>query len=69
MLKLIGSLPNSVRIVPVFRRETHRFVPHSLGNVFQFFVDMRLMYPLSSFRKSIRSEHGFNDHGVMPTGS
>jgi hypothetical protein len=30
---------------------------------------MRLMYPLSSFRKSIRSEHGFNDHGVMPTGS
>jgi len=47
----------------VRRRETDRFLPRSLGNVFQFFVDMRLMDPLGSFRKSISSEHSFNGAG------
>jgi hypothetical protein len=55
------------RLIRSLRRETDRFLPRSLRNVFQFFVDMRLIYPLGSFRKSISSEHGFNHHGVMPT--
>ena len=56
---LIGSLPNEERIVTVFYRETNCFLSCSLGYVFQFFVDMRLIYPLGSFRKAISSEHGF----------
>src|SRR3954447_10194274 len=56
-------------LIRSLRRETDRFLPRPLGNVFQFFVDMRLIYPLGSFRKSISSEHSFNHHGVMPTGS
>jgi len=67
MLKLIGSLPNSERIVPIFRRETDCFLSCSLRYVLQFFVDMRLIYPIGSFRKAISSEHGFNHQRIMPT--
>jgi len=67
MLNLIGSLPNSERIVPIFRRETNCFLSCYLGYVFQFFVDMRLIHPLGSFIKTISSEHGFDHQRVMTT--
>jgi hypothetical protein len=48
-------------------RETDRSLPRSLGNVFQIFVDMSLIYPLGSFREAISSEHCFDHQRVMTT--
>jgi hypothetical protein len=67
MLNLIGSSPNSKRLVPVFRREPDCFLSRFIGNVLQFVVDMRLIYPLGTFRKAISHEDGFDQERVVPT--
>jgi hypothetical protein len=41
-------------------------LPRSIGNAFQFFVDVRLVHPFGGFRKSISCEHGFNHQRLMP---
>jgi hypothetical protein len=54
-------------LIRSLRRETDCFLPRSLRNVFQFVVDIRLIYPLGSFIKTISSEHGFDHQRVMTT--
>jgi hypothetical protein len=51
---------------PLAPSSRDRPLPSALSRQCQFFVDMRLMYPLSSFRKFISSEHGFNHQRLMP---
>jgi hypothetical protein len=45
---------------------TDCLLPRSIGNAFRFFVDVRLIHPLSGFRKSISCEDGFNHQTLMP---
>jgi len=48
-------------------RETDCLLARCIGDVFQFFVDVRLIYPLGRFRKAVGSEHGFDHQRLMPS--
>jgi hypothetical protein len=57
-----GDLP----LFNLFRREPHCLLSSLIRDARQFSADMRLIYPLSSFRKSISGEYGFDHHRVVP---
>ena len=55
-----------IHLIRWLSRETDCLLPRGIGDVFQFFVDVRLIYPLSGFRKAIGFEHGFDHSSLMP---